>query len=109
MLKTKFKFNKGHRDTKTDVFPWRLKTVFVNCVSGCNFNCFYCHSRPDMIPNQISMEVLKKVVNECKDMNVKNLILTGGEPLLHKDFKKNLESGYKSRFNNKNCNKWILS
>ena len=53
---------------------------------GCNLRCTYCDTawanRPDTVAAATSVEEL---VSWVKSVNVRNITLTGGEPLLQKD------------------------
>lgn len=68
-------------------------------LAGCNLRCNYCDTRyaisQDSGKEMTVIEILEKV-NEFK---VKNITLTGGEPLIHKDIEelihKLIENGYK--------------
>jgi len=57
---------------------WRLTTI-------CNLDCKHCfaNSNPFNTKNPISKEKLFKVIDELKLLNIKTVILSGGEPLLH--------------------------
>ncbi|MBC8500786.1 MAG: radical SAM protein [Nanoarchaeota archaeon] len=72
----------------------------------CNFQCTHCYLNEDYIKQELSTEECYKVVDNfvdfCKKTDIKqnrNLTLTGGEPILKKDWWKILEyiSDYKKR------------
>lgn len=60
--------------------------------AGCNLNCGYCDTKwanqPDVDYEIYNEEELYRLI---KEPGVKNITLTGGEPLLQKDIKKLLE------------------
>lgn len=52
----------------------------------CNFSCKYCYGEKNSV-NDMNFEVFKKLVSICKKYDY-GIGFTGGEPLLHSDFKK---------------------
>jgi radical SAM protein with 4Fe4S-binding SPASM domain len=63
-----------------------LTSLQVELTSRCNERCIHCY-----IPNENKIEDIKPalfydLLNQCKDMGVLSLTLSGGEPMLHKNF-----------------------
>ena len=57
----------------------------------CNLDCVHCyldHSKAEML----SLEVIEKVFDRLLDLNGMQVSITGGEPMLHPDFKKIMQS-----------------
>ncbi len=52
----------------------------------CNHTCPYCYNAIDPRHKELSTEECLRVVNMMADFGTLYLTLTGGEPLLHKDF-----------------------
>jgi radical SAM protein with 4Fe4S-binding SPASM domain len=53
----------------------------------CNLDCVHCyldHTPPDML----SFEIIEHLLDQLLDMNGMLIAVTGGEPMLHPDFKK---------------------
>ncbi len=82
--------------------PW-LRFLFFELTLRCNENCIHCGSRcgevpSDEIPAQVFIDLLDKIANDFKEKRLKTpefsgikprlpmLNITGGEPLLRKEF-----------------------
>lgn len=75
-----------------------LTRVHVDVSSRCNENCVHCY-----IPNQykcgfMKEDVFEKVLDECVQMKVLNITLSGGEPMLNPFFKSFLQKCYAANF-----------
>ncbi len=51
----------------------------------CNLQCFGCYSGSYSTEEELSFELIDRLVDECKGMGIYLIILTGGEPFLRKD------------------------
>lgn len=60
--------------------------VFIR-LSGCNMNCSYCDTKYAIKKNSGVFMEIEDILNEVKKYNCKNITITGGEPLLHKESK----------------------
>lgn len=59
-------------------------TTFIR-LAGCNLRCSYCDTCY-ALKNSNGMEMsVDEVVKKAKKMDYRNITLTGGEPLIHKD------------------------
>ena len=58
--------------------------------SRCNFNCRMCYihnsNSDELMKNEIPAEKLIALAKEARDMGMMFLLLTGGEPMLRRDF-----------------------
>lgn len=68
-----------------------LRNLFLELTSRCNENCIHCGSRcsENTNPDELSLEQYKKILDDIKcdfDISKIKLDITGGEPLLRKDF-----------------------
>jgi len=68
-----------------------LKNLFLELTLRCNENCIHCGSKCSQFSNvkELSLEQYKKILDDVKqDFDVSKFMLniTGGEPLLRKDF-----------------------
>ena len=57
----------------------------------CNLNCSYCYASKYSKYGDLSLEKVKEILNQAKDLGTKNIIFSGGEPLLHSEIFKILE------------------
>lgn len=60
-------------------------------INSCNLHCLYCGSAGEMTLSEedmFSVERLQEWVDAAKKLGVQKFRITGGEPLLHPDFRK---------------------
>ncbi|MCR5350668.1 MAG: putative 7-carboxy-7-deazaguanine synthase QueE [Acholeplasmatales bacterium] len=60
--------------------------VFIR-FANCNLRCRYCDTKYSFIDPSYDEESIDEIVEYIKETNVKNITLTGGEPLLQVDIK----------------------
>lgn len=62
----------------------------------CNYNCIHCFNAADNAPlmSEWSMEEAEHLLDEARDCGVNAFTITGGEPMLHKNFFDILEGIY---------------
>ncbi|MFC1777594.1 radical SAM/SPASM domain-containing protein [Pseudomonadota bacterium] len=63
-----------------------LFTVLVELTYACNLDCFFCYNDRAIKGKPLSLEEYFRFMEDLRDMQVLNLVLTGGEPLAHPDF-----------------------
>lgn len=69
-----------------DKYDRPILSFRMSITNRCNLNCLYCHhdgmlpSKDEMTPSEIA-----KIAEIAKDLGVKKIRLSGGEPLLRKD------------------------
>jgi len=66
-----------------------LRSVEFQVTHGCNLECDFCYAKdimkaPDRHGN-MDIEKIKSILNECYDLGMIHVNITGGEPLLRKD------------------------
>ncbi|MCR4284505.1 MAG: radical SAM protein [archaeon] len=66
------------------------KIVFIKITSQCNYNCKYCYDRKSS--KESSTKDLIKAIKFLSSKDVEGIVITGGEPLLRKDFPKIIQS-----------------
>ena len=54
---------------------------------NCNFQCKHCYTIVNKKRDELTFEQIKYILNVIKDKGVLILTLTGGDPLIRKDFK----------------------
>lgn len=57
----------------------------ISILSECNMKCVYCHSEGCVSKEKLSLEEIVYIVKKSMAYGIKQIRLTGGEPLLHKD------------------------
>ncbi len=63
-----------------------LSSVHIEITSKCNERCVHCYIPHNKKYKVLSAEHIYSILKQCKDMNVLHITLSGGEPMLHKDF-----------------------
>ena len=63
-----------------------LLSVLVELTYRCNLDCFYCYNDRNLPGTPLSTGQYFRLFEDLRDMQVLNLILSGGEPLAHPDF-----------------------
>jgi len=90
----------------------RINTATISLTNLCNFKCTHCSVNSGIkLENELSFTEIKDILLQLKKENVKNIELSGGEPLLRKDlykiinYCKKLEFGVKILTNGSLLNK----
>jgi cyclic pyranopterin phosphate synthase len=70
-----------------DQYGRPITSIRIALTQRCNLHCFYCHREGEIPGNHIEMtpEEIYKIVSLAASFSVKNVKLTGGEPLLKTD------------------------
>ena len=55
----------------------------ISIISSCNMRCVYCHNEGNKKLSMLSITDIKKIIDSAYDLGMKNVRLTGGEPLIH--------------------------
>jgi molybdenum cofactor biosynthesis enzyme MoaA len=70
--------------------------IYLTLTANCNLRCLGCRYGRDFMPgSQLSWEIVKGVLDDCKAINLRNIRFYGGEPLLHPDLAKMVEHAAK--------------
>ena len=82
-------FENKEYDSNFERFKFKIPSLRVSLLSGCNENCFYCHNEgvSRKISSTIQTGDIINVVYSLKSFGLKKIKFTGGEPLLYKDLK----------------------
>ena len=71
-----------------DQFGREINYLRISLTDNCNLRCIYC--TPNLIHknNILSFEDISKIIGVAKELGIKKIRLTGGEPLLRNDLNK---------------------
>lgn len=61
----------------------------MELTDSCNLDCVHCyvvHPYSGKLPNGLPTDTVKRLLDECCEAGCLTMLLTGGEPLLRKDF-----------------------
>jgi len=74
------------------------KSLLVCITYKCNIACEFCYSHElaKTMPDQMSLDSFKKLINWAKEMNFSFLRFAGGEPTVHPKFLQMIDVAYKS-------------
>jgi len=64
----------------------QLFSVQIELSSRCNEHCVHCYIPHENKINDIDPALFYDVLDQCRDIGVLGLTLSGGEPMLHKNF-----------------------
>ena len=64
-----------------------IKQCTIVLTRDCNLRCKFCYAKSAgySVNERVSIDNLKKIVDFCNAANVKFIVFTGGDPLLHPD------------------------
>lgn len=65
-----------------------LRSIHIEVASECNERCVHCYIPHEYKNDTIPANLFYKIIEEGREMNIINVTLSGGEPLLHRDFVK---------------------
>jgi len=63
-----------------------LTNLHIEITSKCNERCLHCYIPHDYKESSIKPELFYNILEQSKNMNLLHLTISGGEPMLHKDF-----------------------
>ena len=75
---------KGFQKTSLIDFPGKISSIIF--LGGCNFRCHYCYN-PDLIfNNKLPVIPVEKILTQLEQRKkyIDSVVITGGEPTLHK-------------------------
>lgn len=64
-----------------------LTSLHIEITDKCNERCVHCYIEQKKKANYIKSDLFYNILEQCKDMKVLHLTLTGGEPMLHRNFR----------------------
>lgn len=63
-----------------------LRSIHIEIADACNERCIHCYIPNEYKNHMIDSGLFYRVIEEGRKMNIIHVTLSGGEPLLHKDF-----------------------
>ena len=71
---------------------FNVKNAYIHITDRCNLKCKGCYSEDERCDKkELSFNELTKVVGNLKPLNLENIIISGGEPMIRKDLDKILK------------------
>lgn len=64
----------------------QLTNVHIEVISKCNEKCVHCYIPHENKTTEMHPNIFFSILEQCKNMNVLHITISGGEPFLHKDF-----------------------
>jgi len=67
-----------------------MSRINILITSSCNLNCPYCFAKTVKEDNSIikfmPVEEFDSILNWCRNLNIKEVSILGGEPTIHPNF-----------------------
>jgi molybdenum cofactor biosynthesis enzyme MoaA len=81
------------RHSAASIFPEVIqpdpREVYITLTANCNLRCMGCRYGRDFMPGQqLAWPLVRDVLDDMKELAIRNVRLYGGEPLLHKDLER---------------------
>jgi len=64
----------------------QLTNLHIEITSKCNERCVHCYIPHADKVSYIEPDLFYDILNQCKELKILHLTLSGGEPMLHQDF-----------------------
>lgn len=61
----------------------QLQRVHIDISGKCNENCIHCYIPNNKKCGVMSLDLFEQILYQCKELNVINLTISGGEPMLN--------------------------
>jgi MoaA/NifB/PqqE/SkfB family radical SAM enzyme len=59
--------------------------VLIDPTSSCNLRCTGCWASDYKKGDNLSLELMQRIMDECRDLGIHFIVVSGGEPLVRKD------------------------
>jgi radical SAM protein with 4Fe4S-binding SPASM domain len=93
LIKKDFSHTTTHLEKSTQEFleehfkgKPQLTNLHIELTSRCNERCVHCYIPHDNKVSDIDPDLFYNVLKQCNDLKLLHLTLSGGEPMLHKNF-----------------------
>ncbi|WMM25966.1 radical SAM protein [Tissierella sp. MB52-C2] len=83
---TSYKINKQNLDIYSENLTKSLDEIYIEITKRCNLRCYHCYIDNDILKREMSIEKIQDIIDQAAEMGVLMIKVTGGEPLIHKDF-----------------------
>lgn len=82
------KHDKSTQEYFEDYFNGKpqLTNAHIEIISKCNERCVHCYIPHEQKISQITSDLFNKIIEQCKKLNLLHITISGGEPMLHKEF-----------------------
>lgn len=83
-----FKPDKSTQDFFEEFYNGRpqLTNIHLEICSKCNERCVHCYIPNEEKNSQIDSILFYDILEQCKNLNLIHITISGGEPMLHKNF-----------------------
>lgn len=83
------RYSIGHKNVSLILGRFKIKKknireLVIHITKKCNLSCIYCYEKKYK-KGTMSMKKLTKLINEASHLGVRKVIISGGEPFLHKN------------------------
>lgn len=80
--------NKSTQDFLEEYFSGKpqLVSLHIEITSKCNERCIHCYIPHENKINHIDSDLFYDILMQCRDMKLLHMTISGGEPMLHKNF-----------------------
>lgn len=70
----------------TDEYDRPVTNLRISVTTNCDLNCFYCHEEGQTTDKrEMTVNEIERISRIAKDLNIRKIKLTGGEPLVRSD------------------------
>ena len=76
----------------------QLTNLHIEITSKCNERCVHCYIPHENKVNHIEPELFYSILEQCRQMNLLHVTLSGGEPMMHNNFLDFLRKCYEYNF-----------
>lgn len=77
---------------------YRLTRLHLNISSACNEHCIHCYFPNHTKRETMSKELFNEIIAQCKKLNVLNITMSGGEPMLNPNLAFFIQKGREANF-----------
>lgn len=64
----------------------QLTSLHIEILSECNERCLHCYIPHENKFSKIKPELFYNILDQCRDMNLLHITISGGEPMMHEEF-----------------------